>query len=67
MLGELNILNIVGSVAIADKLGMTAEEIKVGAKYLVYTITLTISTPKGRMMMPNIENNVKEILENLNK
>lgn len=34
LLGELNILNIVGAVAIADKLGMTAEEIKVGAKYL---------------------------------
>ena len=34
LLGELNILNIVGAVAIADKLGMTAEEIKIGAKYL---------------------------------
>ncbi len=34
LLGELNILNIVGAVAIADKLGMTAEEIKVGVKYL---------------------------------
>ena len=34
LLGELNILNIVGAVAIADSLGMTADEIKVGAKYL---------------------------------
>ncbi len=34
LLGKLNILNIVGAVAIADKLGMTAEEIKMGAKYL---------------------------------
>ncbi len=34
LLGELNILNIVGAVAIADKLRMTAEEIKIGAKYL---------------------------------
>ena len=34
LLGELNILNIVGAVAIADTLGMTADEIKVGAKYL---------------------------------
>ena len=34
LLGELNILNIVCAVAIADKLGMTAEEIKIGAKYL---------------------------------
>ena len=34
LLGELNILNIVGAVAIADKLGMTEEEIKVGVKYL---------------------------------
>ncbi len=34
LLGELNILNIVGAVAVADKLGMTAEEIKIGVKYL---------------------------------
>ena len=34
LLGELNILNIVGAIAIADKLGMTADEIKVGVKYL---------------------------------
>ena len=34
LLGELNILNIVGAVAIADTLGMTADEIKIGAKYL---------------------------------
>jgi len=34
LLGELNVLNIVAAVAIANKLGMTAEEIKVGAKYL---------------------------------
>ena len=34
LLGELNILNIVGAVAIADSLGMSADEIRVGAKYL---------------------------------
>ena len=34
LLGNLNILNIVGAVAIADKLGLTADEIKVGAKYI---------------------------------
>lgn len=34
LLGNLNILNIVGAVAIADKLGLTAEEIKIGAKYI---------------------------------
>lgn len=34
LLGELNILNIVGAVAIADTLGMSEDEIKVGAKYL---------------------------------
>lgn len=34
LLGDLNILNIVGAVAIADKLGLTPEEIKVGAKYI---------------------------------
>ncbi len=34
LLGKLNILNIVGAVAIADKLGLTPEEIKVGAKYI---------------------------------
>ena len=34
LLGELNILNIVGAVAIADKLGLTEEEIKIGAKYI---------------------------------
>ena len=34
LLGSLNILNIVGAVAIADKLGLTPEEIKVGAKYI---------------------------------
>ena len=34
LLGNLNILNIVGAVEIADKLGLTAEEIKVGAKYI---------------------------------
>ena len=31
LLGNLNILNIVGAVAIADKLGLTENEIKVGA------------------------------------
>ncbi len=34
LLGSLNILNIVGAVAIADKLGLTPEEIKVGVKYI---------------------------------
>lgn len=34
LLGKLNILNIVGAVAIADKLGLTPEEIKIGAKYI---------------------------------
>lgn len=34
LLGNLNILNIIGAVAIADKLGLTPEEIKVGAKYI---------------------------------
>lgn len=34
LLGSLNILNIVGAVAVADKLGLTEEEIKMGAKYI---------------------------------
>lgn len=34
LLGKLNILNIVGAVAVADKLGMTASEIAMGARYL---------------------------------
>ena len=34
LLGKLNRLNIVSAVAVADKLGLSAEEIKVGAKYL---------------------------------
>ena len=34
LLGELNILNIVAAVAIADRLGLTKEQIKIGAKYL---------------------------------
>ena len=34
LLGSLNILNIVGAVAVADKLGLTEEEIKLGAKYI---------------------------------
>ena len=34
LLGNLNILNIVGAVAIADKLGLTPDEIKVGVKYI---------------------------------
>lgn len=34
LLGNLNVLNIVGAVAIADKLGLTADEIKMGAKYI---------------------------------
>ena len=34
LLGKLNILNIVGAVAIADKLGLNAEQIKAGAKLI---------------------------------
>ena len=34
LLGKLNVLNIVGAVAIADKLGLTKEEIKTGVKYI---------------------------------
>lgn len=34
LLGNLNILNIVGAVAIADKLGLSSDEIKMGAKYI---------------------------------
>lgn len=34
LLGNLNVLNIVGAVAIADKLGLTTDEIKTGVKYL---------------------------------
>lgn len=34
LLGNLNILNIVGAVAIADKLGLSEEEIKIGVKYI---------------------------------
>lgn len=34
LLGSLNILNIVCAVAVADKLGLSEEEIKLGAKYI---------------------------------
>ena len=34
LLGKLNILNVVSAVAVADKLGLSPEEIKVGSKYL---------------------------------
>ena len=34
LLGNLNILNIVCGVAIADKLGLTEEQIKMGIKYI---------------------------------
>lgn len=34
LLGKLNILNIVGAVAIADKLGLSEEEIKIGVRYI---------------------------------
>ena len=34
LLGELNILNVVGAVAVADKLGVSQEKIKAGIKYL---------------------------------
>ena len=34
LLGNLNILNIVGAIAIADKLGLSTDEIKMGVKYI---------------------------------
>ncbi len=34
LLGDLNILNIVCAVAVADTLGLSADEIKMGAKYI---------------------------------
>ena len=34
LLGSLNILNIVGGVAIADKLGLSHDQIKMGIKYI---------------------------------
>ena len=34
LLGDLNVLNVVGAVAIADKLGLSENEIKAGAKYI---------------------------------
>lgn len=34
LLGDLNVLNIVCAIAIADKLGLSEDEIKAGAKYL---------------------------------
>ena len=34
LLGNLNILNIVGAIAVADKLGLSEDEIKVGVKYI---------------------------------
>ena len=34
LLGKLNILNIVGGVAVADTLGLTNDQIKMGIKYL---------------------------------
>lgn len=34
LLGSLNVLNIVCAVAVADKLGLSEEEIKLGAKYI---------------------------------
>lgn len=34
LLGKLNVLNIVGAIAIADKLGLSADEIKTGVKYI---------------------------------
>lgn len=34
LLGKLNILNIVGAVAVADQLGLSSEKIKAGIKYL---------------------------------
>ena len=34
LLGSLNILNIVCAVAVSDKLGLSEEEIKLGAKYI---------------------------------
>jgi UDP-N-acetylmuramoyl-tripeptide--D-alanyl-D-alanine ligase len=34
LLGNLNVLNIVGAVSIADKLGLSEDEIKAGARYI---------------------------------
>ena len=34
LLGDLNVLNIVGAVAIADKLGLSSDEIKSGVKFI---------------------------------
>ncbi len=34
LLGKLNVLNIVGGVAVADKLGLSEEQIKMGVKFI---------------------------------
>lgn len=62
LLGNLNILNIVGAVAIADKLGLTADEIKMGAKYIrPVTHRLELKqNPNGSMIIDDAYNsNIK--------
>lgn len=62
LLGSLNILNIVGAVAIADKLGLTADEIKMGAKYIrPVTHRLELKqNPNGSMIIDDAYNsNIK--------
>ncbi len=62
LLGNLNILNIVGAVAIADKLGLTPDEIKVGAKYIrPVTHRLELKqNPNGSMIIDDAYNsNIK--------
>lgn len=62
LLGNLNILNIVGAVAIADKLGLSADEIKMGAKYIrPVTHRLELKqNPNGSMIIDDAYNsNIK--------
>lgn len=62
LLGNLNILNIVGAVAIADKLGLTADEIKIGVKYIrPVTHRLELKqNPNGSMIIDDAYNsNIK--------
>lgn len=62
LLGNLNILNVVGAVAIADKLGLTADEIKMGAKYIrPVTHRLELKqNPNGSMIIDDAYNsNIK--------
>lgn len=75
LLGSLNILNIVGAVAIADKLGLTAEQIKTGAKYIKpVTHRLELKqNPNGSIIIDDAYNsNIRgakmalEVLKNFN-